>query len=111
MDASFRPHDAIVALFAVELLWLLTNLYYIRLLAMSWKAPPDAARSICAIVVTVSLIAQVFLGNLAYRDLNELSDNDFKMQLKHRPTTHEPQSSASMPNRLERGTTIQSLVD
>ncbi|RMF43998.1 MAG: hypothetical protein D6753_03710 [Planctomycetota bacterium] len=66
------PHLGMGIVLATEILWLITNGYTILILKRIWYSPPKRSHQIVAAMVCLSVVAQVFLGHLAIRDLRNM---------------------------------------
>lgn len=71
-NINIEPRRAIFQLACVEFGWAIVNgmaLFHIRSL---WKRPATIGNAIGGALLALSIVAQVFLGHSAYRDLNDL---------------------------------------
>lgn len=78
---TFDPIVATRILWAVEVWWLITNVYSLHLLHSTWKRPPGLLRVACAIWIPLTLYAQYFLGYRALLEIErfvELVDGPWK---------------------------------
>lgn len=70
--ALFRPRSALIALVVIEIIWTMLNCVALFTVRAYWKSPGTVTNAFCGLFVVLSIVAQVFLGHLAFRDLNGL---------------------------------------
>ncbi len=72
--AYLNPTVGFAFVIVAETAWLSTNLFTIRLLKKCWKSPPGFTLTLVAIMVSISIPTQVFLGHCAIRSLRDFAE-------------------------------------